>query len=82
MYIFTRYILLYGRRTRSLSCPFCRVSPKRVDSSELWTYVDYKEAADMATITKENLKRFFMYIDKLPLVVPDSNFDTYDSHLM
>lgn len=69
-------------RTRSLSCPFCRVSLKRVDSSELWVYVDHKEAMDVATITRENLKRLFMYIDKLPLVVPDSNFDTYDSHLM
>ncbi|KAI7745131.1 hypothetical protein M8C21_022042 [Ambrosia artemisiifolia] len=69
-------------RTRSLSCPFCRVSLKRVDSSELWVYVDHKEAIDMATITRENLKRLFMYIDNLPLVIPDSNFDTHDSHLM
>ncbi|KAM0007191.1 hypothetical protein Hdeb2414_s0148g00814101 [Helianthus debilis subsp. tardiflorus] len=74
--------LLYCRRTRSLSCPFCRVSLKRVDSSELWVYVDHKEAIDTATITRENLKRLFMYIDNLPLVIPDSNFDAYDSHLM
>ncbi|MFS8006439.1 hypothetical protein Hanom_Chr16g01485981 [Helianthus anomalus] len=56
------WLFFYGRRTRSLSCPFCRVSLKRVDSSELWVYVDSKEAIDMATITRENLKRFFMYI--------------------
>ncbi|KVH96940.1 Zinc finger, RING/FYVE/PHD-type [Cynara cardunculus var. scolymus] len=68
--------------TRSLSCPFCRVSLKRVESSELWVYIDHNEAIDVATITRENLRRLFMYIDKLPLVVPDSNFDTYDSHLM
>ncbi|MFS8023198.1 hypothetical protein Hanom_Chr16g01448671 [Helianthus anomalus] len=74
--------LLYCRLTRSLSCPFCRVNLKRVDSSELWVYVDQKEAIDMATITRENLKRLFMYIDNLPLVIPDSNFDAYDSHLM
>ncbi|KAJ0682210.1 hypothetical protein HanPI659440_Chr16g0644861 [Helianthus annuus] len=76
------WLFFYGRRTQSLSCPFCRVSLKRVDSSELWVYVDSKEAIDMATITRENLKRFFMYIDKLPLIIPTSNFDTYDSHLM
>ncbi|KAM0050019.1 hypothetical protein Hdeb2414_s0008g00292901 [Helianthus debilis subsp. tardiflorus] len=74
--------LLYGRRTKSLSCPFCRVSLKRVDSSELWVYIDQKEAIGMATITRENLKRLFMYTDNLPLVIPDSNFDAFDSHLM
>lgn len=68
-------------RTRSLSCPFCRVSLKRIDPDELWVYVDKKEAIDMATITRENLKRFFMYVDKLPLVAPNALFDAYDSHL-
>ncbi|KAL4563200.1 hypothetical protein LXL04_027236 [Taraxacum kok-saghyz] len=67
-------------RTRSLSCPFCRVSLKKIDPSELWVYVDKKEAIDMLTITRENIKRFFMYIDKLPLVL-DSIFDAYDSHV-
>ncbi|KVH89544.1 hypothetical protein Ccrd_008464 [Cynara cardunculus var. scolymus] len=69
------------RRTRSLSCPFCRVSLKRIDPDELWVYVDKKEAIDMATITRENLKRFFMYVDKLPLVTSDSLFNAYESHL-
>ncbi|XP_024992903.1 E3 ubiquitin-protein ligase AIRP2-like [Cynara cardunculus var. scolymus] len=68
-------------RTRSLSCPFCRVSLKRIDPDELWVYVDKKEAIDMATITRENLKRFFMYVDKLPLVTSDSLFNAYESHL-
>lgn len=68
-------------RTRSLSCPFCRVSLKRIDPDELWVYVDKKEAIDMATITRENLKRFFMYVDKLPLVATNALFDAYDSHL-
>ncbi|KAF5811926.1 putative transcription factor C2H2 family [Helianthus annuus] len=64
-------------RTRSLSCPFCRVSLKKTDPGELWVYVNRKEVTDMATITWGNLKRFFMYIDKLPLVAPNSPFDSY-----
>nr|XP_043622376.1 E3 ubiquitin-protein ligase AIRP2-like isoform X2 [Erigeron canadensis] len=68
-------------RTRSMSCPFCRVSLERIDPCELWVYVDKKEVLDMATLTWENLKRFFLYIEKLPLVAPDSLFDTYYSHV-
>ncbi|KAI3800387.1 hypothetical protein L1987_28477 [Smallanthus sonchifolius] len=66
-------------RTRSLSCPFCRVSLKNTDPAELWVYVNRKEVMDMATITWGNLKRLFMYIEKLPLVGPDSPLDAYDS---
>ena len=43
--------------------------------------MDSKDVVDMATITRENLRRLFMYIDKLPLIVPDNLFDTYDNHL-
>ncbi|XP_076948735.1 E3 ubiquitin-protein ligase AIRP2-like [Bidens hawaiensis] len=68
-------------RTRSLSCPFCRVSLRKADPSELWVYVNRKEVMDMPTITWGNLKRFFMYIDKLPLLAPNSPFDAYDSYL-
>ncbi|KAF3451498.1 hypothetical protein FNV43_RR07593 [Rhamnella rubrinervis] len=68
-------------RSRSQSCPFCRDSLKRVNSCDLWVYTDSRDIVDMATVTRENLRRLFMYIDKLPLVVPDSLFDTYDSHL-
>lgn len=45
-------------------------------------YMDSKDAVDMTTITKENLRRLFMYIEKLPLIMPDNVFDTYDdTHL-
>ncbi|ERM95206.1 hypothetical protein AMTR_s00009p00266260 [Amborella trichopoda] len=66
---------------RSQSCPFCRDSLKRVNSEDLWILTDTREIVDMATLTRENLRRLFMYIDKLPLIVPESVFDTYDSHL-
>ncbi|KAH7568937.1 hypothetical protein JRO89_XS06G0076600 [Xanthoceras sorbifolium] len=68
-------------RTRSQSCPFCRDSLKRVNSCDLWVFMDSRDIIDPATVTRENLRRLFMYIDKLPLIVPDNLFDTYDSHL-
>jgi len=52
-----------------------------VNSWDLWVYTDRRDVVDMATVTRENLRRLFMYIDKLPLIVPDSLFDTYDSHI-
>lgn len=58
-------------RMRSQSCPFCRDSLKRVNSCDLWIYTDKYDIIDLSTIVKENCKRLFMYIDKLPLVVPD-----------
>ncbi|KAH9611283.1 hypothetical protein KSS87_011208 [Heliosperma pusillum] len=68
-------------RSRSQSCPFCRDSLKRVNSGDLWVYTDSNDVLDMKTLTRENLRRLFMYIDKLPLIVPESLFDAYDSHL-
>ncbi|KAI8567661.1 hypothetical protein RHMOL_Rhmol02G0139200 [Rhododendron molle] len=69
------------RRTRSQSCPFCRDCLKGVDSADLWVFMDSRDVIDMATLTRENLRRLFMYIDKLPLVVPVTIYDPYDSHL-
>ncbi|KAL3522251.1 hypothetical protein ACH5RR_015085 [Cinchona calisaya] len=68
-------------RSRSQSCPFCRDSLKRVNSGDLWVLMDKKDVVDMATVTRENLRRLFMYIEKLPLIVPDNLFDSYDNHL-
>ncbi|EEC82625.1 hypothetical protein OsI_27211 [Oryza sativa Indica Group] len=68
-------------RSRSQSCPFCRDSLKRVNSADLWIYTDNRDIVDMATVRKENLRRLFMYIDKLPTVIPETVFDVYDSHV-
>ncbi|KAB5560587.1 hypothetical protein DKX38_005544 [Salix brachista] len=68
-------------RSRSQSCPFCRDSLKRVNSGDLWVFTDSKDIVDMATVTSDNLRRLFMYVDKLPLIIPDNLFDTYDSHV-
>ncbi|KAB2637383.1 hypothetical protein D8674_027917 [Pyrus ussuriensis x Pyrus communis] len=67
--------------TRSKSCPFCRDNLKRVNSGDLWVYMDSRDIVDMETVMRENLRRLFMYIDKLPLITPDNPFDSYDSHL-
>eukprot|EP00252_Welwitschia_mirabilis_P014852 TRINITY_DN3289_c0_g1_i1.p1 TRINITY_DN3289_c0_g1~~TRINITY_DN3289_c0_g1_i1.p1 ORF type:complete len:167 (+),score=34.91 TRINITY_DN3289_c0_g1_i1:1215-1715(+) len=66
--------------TRSQSCPFCRDSLKRVKSKDLWIFTDYGEVIDMTTVSKENLKRLFMYVDKLPLLIPEHVFGVYDVH--
>ncbi|XP_042516964.1 E3 ubiquitin-protein ligase AIRP2 isoform X2 [Macadamia integrifolia] len=68
-------------RTRSQSCPFCRDSLRRVNSCDLWIYTDNHEVADLSAICRENLKRLFIYIDKLPVVVPDPVFASYHSHV-
>ncbi|WVZ87708.1 hypothetical protein U9M48_034305 [Paspalum notatum var. saurae] len=68
-------------RSRSQSCPFCRDSLKRVNSGDLWMFTDSRDVVDMATVTRENVRRLFMYIDKLPLVTPDNIFYAYDSHV-
>jgi len=67
-------------RARSQSCPFCRDSLSRVDSDDLWICISRCEIVDLSSISRENLKRLFMYIDKLPLIVPDPTFISYDPH--
>uniref|UniRef100_A0A1D1YU83 RING finger protein 141 n=1 Tax=Anthurium amnicola TaxID=1678845 RepID=A0A1D1YU83_9ARAE len=67
--------------SRSQSCPFCRDSLKRVNSSDLWIFTDDREVIDMSLISRENIRRLFMYIDKLPLIVPDPVFLSYGSHI-
>ncbi|KAG2673160.1 hypothetical protein I3843_13G064900 [Carya illinoinensis] len=66
---------------RSKSCPFCRDSLKRVMSGDLWIYTDKCDVVDLPSILRENNKRLFMYIDKLPLVIPDNVLVHYDPHL-
>ncbi|XP_038893737.1 E3 ubiquitin-protein ligase AIRP2 [Benincasa hispida] len=68
-------------RGRSQSCPFCRDSLKRVNSSDLWIFTDKSEMIDLTSILQDNRKRLFAYIDKLPLVVPDPVFLPIDSHI-
>ncbi|KAJ3682207.1 hypothetical protein LUZ60_014780 [Juncus effusus] len=66
---------------RSKSCPFCRDSLKRIESRDLWIYIDNKDIIDPEIIYRENLRRLFIYINKLPLLEPDIIFESYDSHV-
>ncbi|XP_071724271.1 E3 ubiquitin-protein ligase AIRP2-like [Rutidosis leptorrhynchoides] len=67
---------------RSQSCPFCRDSLKRVNADDLWVYTDAKDVIDLSSIMSDNCKRLFMYIDKLPLLLPDPLvYHPYDSQI-
>ncbi|KAK4478478.1 hypothetical protein RD792_013954, partial [Penstemon davidsonii] len=67
-------------RARSQSCPFCRDNLKRVNSGELWIYTSNCDVIDLSVIARENLKRLVIYIEKLPLIVPDPIVVSYDIH--
>ncbi|KAJ9565278.1 hypothetical protein OSB04_001244 [Centaurea solstitialis] len=77
-YAFT-VILRWHERSRS--CPFCRDNLKEVEMSDLWICVEAGEIVDLNVIAKENKKRLFMYIEKLPLIIPGFLSDPSDSHL-
>ncbi|KAH1033705.1 hypothetical protein J1N35_045879 [Gossypium stocksii] len=66
---------------RSQSCPFCRDSLVKVDSCDLWIYIEQSEIAELSSILRENRKRLFTYIDRLPLIVPDPVFSPFDVHV-
>jgi len=76
-----RITLLSCRNSRSQSCPFCRDNLKKTCPGDLWIYVEDQDVVDMETVSSENLRRLFMYISKLPLIVPDVIFSVYDSHI-
>ncbi|XP_050206312.1 E3 ubiquitin-protein ligase AIRP2-like isoform X2 [Mercurialis annua] len=68
--------------TRSESCPFCRGSLKRVNSEDLWVLTCNNDVVDPKTITKEDLLRFYLYINSLPKYYPDALFLVYYEYLM
>lgn len=63
---------------RSQSCPFCRGNLKRVSSGDLWILTSKCDVIDTVTLAKENLRRFCLYIEKLPLVVSENTLLLYD----
>ncbi|KDP26729.1 hypothetical protein JCGZ_17887 [Jatropha curcas] len=68
--------------TRSESCPFCRGSLKRVNSEDLWVLTCDNDVVDTKTISKEDLLRFYLYINSLPKNYPDALFLVYYEYLM
>ncbi|WOL16119.1 hypothetical protein Cni_G24901 [Canna indica] len=67
---------------RSQSCPFCRGSLKRVQSSDLWVLTSTGDVVDPLTLEKDNVRRFYRYIDSLPLIIPDKLFLVYYDYLV
>lgn len=68
--------------TRSESCPFCRGSLKRVKSRDLWVLTCNEEVIDPEMVSKEDLLRFYLYINSLPKDSPDALFFMYYEYLM
>ncbi|PON42349.1 RING/U-box superfamily protein [Parasponia andersonii] len=67
------------RNARSESCPFCRGSLKRVSSTDLWVLTSDNDVIDAVTLAKENLRRFYLYIENLrPFIAPDTHVMLFD----
>ncbi|KAL0904197.1 hypothetical protein M5K25_026273 [Dendrobium thyrsiflorum] len=58
--------LLHCRNSIQQSCPFCRESLSKVKPDDLWVYTDDRDIVDLAKVTTDDLKRLYLYIDKLP----------------
>ncbi|KAF8378167.1 hypothetical protein HHK36_029504 [Tetracentron sinense] len=67
---------------RSESCPFCRGSLKRVNSEDLWVLTCSGDVIDTETVSKEDLLRFYLYINNLPKDIPDALFLVYYEYLI
>lgn len=70
------------RNTRSESCPFCRGSLRRVNSEDLWVLTCDEDVVDAETVSKEDLLRFYLYINSLPKDHPDALFLMYYEYLI
>ncbi|KAK4414177.1 E3 ubiquitin-protein ligase AIRP2 [Sesamum alatum] len=67
---------------RSESCPFCRGSLKRVKSGDLWVLTRTGDVVDQETLSKEDMFRFYLYINNLPKDTPDALFLVYYEYLI
>lgn len=68
--------------TKSESCPFCRGNIKRVNSEDLWVLTCNDDVIDPETVSKEDLLRFYLYINSLPKDYPDALFVVYYEYLI
>ncbi|GFP96071.1 hypothetical protein PHJA_001751200 [Phtheirospermum japonicum] len=66
---------------RSESCPFCRGTLKRVRSRDLWVLTGKDDVIDPDKVSKEDLRRFYLYIRNLPKDSPDAVFLMYYEYL-
>lgn len=47
--------------------------PKRVNSRDLWVVINNGDIIDTLTLARENLRRFYLYIEQLPLLMPETH---------
>lgn len=76
------FFFSYDRNMRSESCPFCRGSIKRVDSGDLWVMTCNSDVVDQETVSKEDMLRFYMYMNSLPKDIPNALFLFYYEYLI
>ncbi|PRQ40061.1 putative transcription factor C2H2 family [Rosa chinensis] len=62
---------------KSEACPFCRGNIKRVNSEDLWVLTCNDDVVDTETVSREDLLRFYLYINSLPKDYPDALFLVY-----
>lgn len=58
---------------RSESCPFCRGSLKKTSPTDLWVVIGNNDVIDNVTLARDNLRRFYLYMDTLPLILQDTH---------
>uniref|UniRef100_A0A7N0VI77 RING-type domain-containing protein n=1 Tax=Kalanchoe fedtschenkoi TaxID=63787 RepID=A0A7N0VI77_KALFE len=63
---------------RSQTCPFCRGSLESIEIGDLWVLTGTTEVIDTTTLAKQNLWRFYRFIDNLPLAMPDNHLFIFD----
>ncbi|KAG6422377.1 hypothetical protein SASPL_118945 [Salvia splendens] len=63
---------------RSRSCPFCRGSLKRVTSADLWVLTSRSNVVDAATLAKDSLRSFYLYVQNLPLLASQDSLLMYN----
>ncbi|KAK4362565.1 hypothetical protein RND71_017806 [Anisodus tanguticus] len=72
----------HAMNSRSESCPFCRGNLKRVNSGDLWVLTGNSDVVDQATLSNEDVLRFYLYINNLPKDIPDALFLVYYEYLI
>lgn len=55
---------------------------KRVNSEDLWVLTCNDDVIDPETVSKEDLLRFYLYINSLPKDYPDALFVVYYEYLI
>lgn len=63
---------------RSQSCPFCRGSLKRMSCTDLWVLISNDDVIDTVALAEENIRHFYLYMDNLPFLVPETQAILFD----